>query len=251
MNFKNTKYNTFPFFVHCPIDGDGNDKEIIQWNKIKKFFLIKSLKNEKQKELDDISVLTWSNSGKISLLEKSLYYFKTHYCVVGQDVKNWTNDIKIDLTYDFLKKCKTKYVIGIDAFDAALVRDLLKINLNFKNKIIFNHTPATFPIELSKHYGSNWKFYHLNAGCWVGETKFLIEFYKLLTFIKKNIIKLKFIPTSLLNKNNLKSEQFYIKIASNFFSENVEIDKSCNFFQVLHSESFNNNFLEDYSKFFS
>lgn len=226
MKVYNKEFNTFPFFLHCPVS-DIEYKE--NWQKIH-FFFSKFKEESKLNELKedlDFDIITFNNLDHKQVCEKSCDYFKIKYYVLGKEIKDWKNPIKIDLVYNFLKKCNKKYLIGLDSFDLAMVRKIDNSVLEkIKNKkLIYNKTPIVWPPNIET------TFLNLNAGAWIGEVDFLKVFYEKLLFFKNNF-------ESWSNGDIIfeTSEQACVKVCADEFKDEIFLDHRCEIFQIIHHE---------------
>lgn len=204
MSIYNNLTKTYPIIAHCP------GEETPLWNQ-----LVKNVK----KIQTDLTIITWNNLEHESILEKSC---NCH--VLGKGITNWNNRMKICLTAEFLENCKSNYVMGIDAFDAIVLDDPIKI-LPIKQKMLFNATNGSFPtmpnIEIFDNSIRNNYYKHLNAGVWIGETTFCLKFFKQAEKLSKTDFR------------HPHSEQFIIRQMAAFHYPFVDIDSNCTFFQLI------------------
>jgi hypothetical protein len=228
----NIKHNTYPTIIHCP--GRKNTK---LWDKLVSFYLKKS-NSEKKIKSEDFITVTWNNKNYKSILEKSLDVIGLEYNVLGKEIKDWKNPIKISLIINFLKKVNTKYVIGLDSSDILVLEDLNNIIKKFKNfncKMLFNCGPIKHPpVErefnaIQEILGKNYDSPYLNGGAWIGEKNFCLSFFE---FCAEQRIY----DVDPLNEWWDLSEQFYIKSA--FAKKNnykkIKLDYESKIFQILH-----------------
>lgn len=230
-SFKNLIYNTYPLVLHSP--GDYNQFP---------FLIEKSKKySQKKKELsDDLTIFSWNNSKEKGILELLLDKMNIPYFVLGKGILDWKNKLKINLTINFLKTVKTKYVLAMDCFDVIILDNPNRILERFKlfysdKKLIFNATAyiapyikASYDLFMKKHFKDRGPFCNINAGVWIGETEFCLKFFqKCLNYEKDINIKYKKVEHS---------EQLRVKLA---FADNcnyIDIDSDCKIFQVLNNE---------------
>lgn len=228
----NYLYKTKPSIIHspgiCPFFDD----------------LVKINLNSKIKQENitkELTIITWNNNDNESILEKSLKLFNIKPIVVGKDIKNWKNTDKIRLTNLVLKKIKTKFVMGLDAFDVIVLKNpscILNKFLKMNIKILFNASVASYPkidsllnFEESKY---NSIYNHLNAGAWIGHTESVIDFWKLVGSIDIENKACKIINENNFNKKYINSEQLRVKLAFQDCFPLATIDQYCNIFQCLN-----------------
>jgi hypothetical protein len=158
--------------------------------------------------------LTWSNRRRGTILEnclKDLYGItdtygrqserapaeldeKPEFWVLGRDVVRWRNAEKIRLTVAALEACTTKFVVGLDAFDVMLTMHPDEVVHRFLQefyevdgcRMLFNGGVKPWPTgELvtaacdAFEFGQRGLCRHLNAGCWVADREYALEFWKL------------------------------------------------------------------------
>lgn len=221
----NKLYNTRPSIIHSP----GRIEYSPLWNQISK------LKNKFKTKPDNLEIVT-CNSGiaarsldgySLGTFENSLNGIEHH--VLGKDIgKKWNNVKKIELLVEFLSILKSEFVLYADSSDAVLVGDLNETLNHFKNtpcKMIFNAEKNFWPptMKNQKEFEQNVAkppFQYLNAGVWIGETKFCEKVFKLA--LANN-------PTNMPN-----SEQMRIKPVYKKLHPEIQIDDTCQIFQSVN-----------------
>lgn len=233
-NFQNIKHNTYPFFIHCPSRSKFYQKDFL---KLKNFF-DNSIECPEIEQVPDISVITWNNSNNKSIFEKSCDYFGIKYYTLGKGIVDWNNLLKIPLSLDFANNCKSKYLIGVDGFDAVALKplDLGMIKSLQNHKIIYNKTTEESWPRLSIFYGSDYCLNHLNSGAWLAETSFIREFYShaLDTLKDHNSLFNKIKNIDLGHKTDT-SDQTLIKIAGNNYQKDIGLDHKYEIFNIIGS----------------
>ena len=142
--------------------------------------------------LEDVEVITWSSYDHETLLERCMGRLGVPVTVLRPDGE-WTNVEKINLLVDYLPKCKAKYVIGLDADDVIMIDSPDSIIERWKetypeSKLLYNgghqrwpkrYCPPTRDCDRFEQvtFEGKWSK-HLNAGAWVGEREYVLEFYK-------------------------------------------------------------------------
>lgn len=150
-----------------------------------------------------------------------------------KDVYPWVNNKKIQLIYDALQNVEAEYCLILDGIDVTINQDLndvIDIFKTYDKKIIFNATPWAHPhviLDLVPNrkelYG---KYCFLNAGCCIGETKALKEFYKEVLDI--------FNATKKEEDKYWESEQYFVRKAFAKNMDTVFFDYDCRIFQIWH-----------------
>jgi hypothetical protein len=226
----NYKYKNFPIIIHCP----GKNNTLL-WENIVKIFNKKKNKISKS-FIKDLEIITWNNKKEKGILEKSLDNVGLHYTVLGVDVENWSNPSKIYLTIDYLKRSNSKYIIGLDSFDVFVLNnlnDILEKFLEFDCKILFNGGPVRHPpvkrpfVHIEEEMGRNYDYKYLNAGVWMGEKDYCLDFFKYCLCCREK-------DEDPNNEWWNKSEQFYIKRGFEKFYDNIKIDYESKIFQITH-----------------
>ena len=143
-------YNTHPIIVHDP---DGSLCPFLS-------SIIGRLSPREDSE--DVTILTWNDRREKGMLEKSLDCLKVKYRVLGKKKRTrWRNIQKIGLTCVALERVRTKYVIGIDSFDAICLDGPKEILRRFKNDfecdLLFNAAISSYKTpdycrEFEAHY---------------------------------------------------------------------------------------------------
>ncbi len=209
----NKLYGTKPIFVHAP----GNPARNPLWSPIRS-----ALTGTKCPRPSGVRFMTWNNGtpndslkvfGKVlGEFEWSMGLFGQEVSVVGAGVPDWKNRMKL----------------GIDSSDALIVADpgdLVKrfeaTNCDLLFNAEINPWPPTVPKTLDFERATNRQpFAHLNAGMWIGRTKFCLEFFRETLTVP---------PPEELPW----SEQTCIKSVYPNFHPRIRIDDGCEIFQTL------------------
>lgn len=226
---RNTLSNTTPRLVHAPGDLDFS----IHWEPISRRLSAQTPSNNVQPA--DLSICTW-NAGNgykhLGQFESSLskFGYKCDVLTAGR----WTsNRIKIQLTVDYLKTVTTPYVLGADSSDVLLIRSLDGIIddfLEFKCNILFNAEIRFWPpgkLEHVKRFEDSLPGHdvlprYLNAGLWIGDTEYCLEFFTTVLAISEVLYLM---PAS---------EQVCVKYVYPDVYPKVQIDRSSKIFQNLN-----------------
>lgn len=221
----NLIYGTKPLFIHNP-----GRKITPVWNSL--FQKIKKLPTI-ENSLENCLILTWNTTEEKSPLEISLDKFNCEYQILGRGIKNWLNPMKMDLANKALENTDSEFVMGLDAFDVLCLGKPSETIDRFKKfncKMLFNAGSVWFPSIredfklFEKSIAGSHSFPYLNAGMWIGYTKFVKEFLKTA------------IQTPKIPHNKLwdTSEQIYIKSAFKSHYPNSQLDYNSNIFQIVN-----------------
>lgn len=189
------------------------------------------------------------------------------YVVLGQNIHPWTNFLKIDLILDHLRnRCKTEYVLHIDAGDVLVTGDLAEVLKRFTREFecdaLFNAEKMSSPgmrlrkvaVGRRKRIASGrpgpipWipedfekvrrieefeksiyaaPFRHLNSGCYIGRRQPLIDFLE-------EVVSLKgFAITGYLEDD----DQVLVREVHRRRYPQFQIDTRCRIFQCLYQIS--------------
>ena len=132
----------------------------------------------------DLTIITWNSKQEQGFLEKCLGKRGIKYVVGYQAV--WNHFKRIFTTLEMLRNITTKYVLGLDNYDVLLFGSPVEVLERFKRmgcKMLVNSEVNFFP---DGGWSSRWKeheyekakteFKYLNAGVWMGEVDFCINF---------------------------------------------------------------------------
>lgn len=227
----NSYYNTFPCIVHCHYEEKYNK---LLWKKIKNIKIKTNIP-------EDVTIVTWNNGLQKRLIELQLDELKINYITLGKNVKEvkyllnkyelnvhkptWNNRIKLILLLRNIEKIKTNYILGLDCFDTFIVNDLSNIVEKFKKKntkLLFNasnefHPPNNKDEQIENQMASG-PFSYFNGGVFFGLKNYICE-----TFSDVN-----------WDLENWKcSEQYLIRKKYHLEFPNIQIDWSCDLFQIV------------------
>lgn len=203
--------------VHNPYLGWRDIDQRI-WNSLE------NLKLKKCSVPENITLVTWNNKEKISMLEEQLSSLNIKFHNLGAQFKYWhTNRNKPMSLSNY--EIKTEYVMGLDSFDVKIVNDLSTIIDKFKTrdcKVLFGATTTVYPKcqvceNESRLIEGTSPFCYLNSGTFIGKT----DFVKIL-FSKLNY-KCKKFP---------ESDQYLIRKEYSKDNKNIKIDSNCLVFQI-------------------
>lgn len=134
----------------------------------------------------DLTVIVFNNgsihghNGKSpGLLESTLDRLEAAYTVLGAEVKDWKNKIKIDLAVREVEKVGTTHVLFCDSSDVFVLRDMSGIVDAFEaigHDALFNTekmcSPTTTPRHVVDFENRTGRGTYLNAGLWMARTEF-------------------------------------------------------------------------------
>lgn len=197
--------------------------------------LIEELKNRKIKIPDNLEIVSVITKDQIdySPLHYQLKHNKYSYI---NPLKNrhmiWKRTNKIYYVLQALKETEKEYSLILDGSDVVILSDLTNIIDIFKEydkNIVYNSTIWMYPhiiIDNVENRGQYGEYCYLNAGCCIGKTKDLINFYDYAWKIIKNT----YITCD--------SEQYYIRKAFNNCQNTVFFDYDCKIFQCWHKAEY-------------
>jgi hypothetical protein len=185
---RNRETGTAPGVIHANGCRKGN-----VWKYLERLLFASSLPNPANIP-DDLTVITWDTSDKESALIRSLRRsFTGGPCMVlGKGIKQWYRH-QITLTMEYLETCDTRYVMGIDAWDAMFVQSPARILEVFKSSfakrycLVYGAELNFWPDQYTGPYkaheearasqegATRWKY--LNSGCFIGEVDFCKKWY--------------------------------------------------------------------------
>jgi len=139
---------------------------------------------------------------------------------------------KIKYVLNSLYQSDTEYSLILDGNDVVILSDLdniIELFKTYNKKIIYNATIWMYPhiiIDNVKNRGQYGQYCYLNAGCCIGYTKSLIDFYEYAYAILQT------------NRMLIDSEQYYIRKAFNDNQDKVFFDYKCKIFQCWHKQEY-------------
>jgi len=177
---------------------------------------------------DDLTII----SLKSNLLEepglfKQLQNNNINYInpLKNENIQQWKMKIKLEYIQKALNECTTIYALLLDSKDVAINKDLsniINVFKTFNKRIVYNASKNNFPdiildeVENREQLG---EFKYLNAGCCIGYTQDLKEFYKYVCSL--NLL------------NPFESEQYEIRIGFNQKQDIITFDSECKIFQTF------------------
>ena len=242
----NKLYNTCPAVIHAP--GHIHDNPL--W-----YAILKNVQNTPPQNsipLDnDLDIITYNSTyvrqdgwnyphKSLGNAEMSLNKLSLPFTVLGQNTPNWKNTLKLSLAKQFLQHSTKKYVLSLDSSDVLVLQHPNKILHFFQtlnHKILFNAEIIPFnnmtgPLpQLWKQYEeslSHQPFRYLNAGVWIAERLYAIDF--LSQCLEINMPQL--INNKQICPQALHSEQARIKSAF-LYNPHVSLDYNCHVFQTI------------------
>jgi FkbM family methyltransferase len=150
---------------------------------------------------EDFEVVTWSSYDYPTLVERCLTALGVPVTVL-RPKGEWTNVQKIHLIVEHLQKSKAKYVIGLDADDVILTESPDVIIKRWKeaypeSKLLYNggfrqwprrSCPPTRPCDKFENANFKGNAKHLNAGVWVGEREYALDFYREVQAVERDVV---------------------------------------------------------------
>lgn len=242
----NRLYQTTPSVIHAQGHIDHNPLWMPLLKKVKESTQITPPPLHQDLEIITYNSTITRNDGwnyphkTLGNAEMSLNKFAVPYTILGQNTPNWQNTLKLSLAKNFLQMSKKKYVLSMDSSDVLVIQHPNLILEFFKTqncKMLFNAESCPFnnmtgpiPQEWENYENSLSKetFRYLNAGVWIAEVNYAIDFLDKCLQVDVPLM----IQTEQISPNALYSEQTRIKCA---FLNNpyVKLDYKCQVFQTI------------------
>ena len=182
----------------------------------------------KPDNLDIVCVMTKDHKDTAPLIKQLNASNVKYYNYIEDRDLMWNREEKVYYVLESLKMCDKEYTLILDGDDVAILTDLdgiIKEFNSYNKNIIYNATIWMYPhiiiehIENRRQYGD---YCFLNAGCCIGKTSDLIDFYEEVW----DLIKYK--------SNPINSEQYYIRKVFGKHQDTVFFDYDCRIFQCWH-----------------
>lgn len=186
----------------------------------------------RQRVPENLTVVTFNNGVVQGYNEKPMGLFESFVdgcCVLGSEIKEWQNKMKILLLFDFLGSVETEFVLICDSSDVFVVNRLDYLVEGFQEEscgACFNAEKRNWPYDLpeeivcfenTKHPGM-----YLNAGVWMAYTEFA-------KFVVSSCLK-----TDEISDQHEESEQVHYKFVYSKLWPEMKIDADCSIFQGLN-----------------
>jgi hypothetical protein len=221
----NNKYGTRPILAHAP----GKMEHIPLWRDV---IDLCNYFPARQKVPKDLTIVTFNNGVVQGYNDKPMGLFESFIdgcCVLGAEVEEWKNNIKITLAKEFLKSVGTKFVLFCDSSDVFVVNRLDRLIVEFEKEnceACFNAEKKNWPHDLSKHIVDFENKIHpgmyLNAGVWMAYTDFA------------KIVLDACINANVNSEHHKDSEQIYYKFVYKELWPRIKVDEDCSIFQGLN-----------------
>ncbi|MFL6277586.1 MAG: glycosyltransferase domain-containing protein [Blastocatellia bacterium] len=230
MMLRNIQYDTTPIVIHSP----GPIRRRL-FHQVKSGVL-SSPRPVKTGDLD-ITIFTWNNKPQKGCFERSLEALGLDYIVLGKEVAEWRNVVKIALNHEFLKRVQTTYVMAADSSDVVLLGDPRRLVERMEAlpgcRMLFNaernHYPGRcrskkFEQQVFKQstrgavLNGGKDFCYLNSGAWVARTDFCRSLHEEALHVKP--------PLS-------RSDQGVYKLLYKRHYPSIQIDHDCQVFLTL------------------
>jgi len=227
-----SSFDTFPLVIHAP-----------DWEKNKYWPCLTRCFEKGRPQIcqnSDLTILTWNNLEE-GWFERSLSSRKVPFIVKGKDQVEWLNYNKFVYNIEVAETCNTKYIMGCDSHDVLMIGDTSEIVNRFEDmncKLLFNCEKNFYP-NFNESVLQNWKQFEegiaqshykfLNAGAWIGETDFCIDFFR-----RANQIRVCDLfdcePYRYLKRSSIGCDQSSLHHIFPEFYPNVMLDYRCQIF---------------------
>ena len=255
-------FRSRPLVIHSPRSVERN-KDFF-WDKV-----VEQLFNSPSQNIgpvQDLTIVTWNTSKSKGILEKSLDHLGIPYRVLGKQFLNWNNLQKITTLCKEIPSISTKFIMGIDSYDAVVIGDpkyiierFLKTGLKLCYNGAIEHYGLCPTLKIEDKLYPEEQIRHLNGGVFIGYTKFVKEFFhiaqemipvykRLLGYLQDEKIEAASnVPDDpffvidneqvVIQQNTMKdihiSEQGILKVVAMMFYPNVGIDHKCQMFDLI------------------
>lgn len=150
---------------------------------------------------------------------------------VKEPLLEWSNIEKVSLILEALKEVKTEFCLIVDGRDV-IFNSFEGILEKFKAtglRMLYNATKNNFPrAEIDKIHDRDWRgdFKYFNAGCCIGYTKDLIDFYQECFDIKDSLP-----DVDIINSEQYILRHIFAKYSEDVNQKYIDFDYDCNIFQ--------------------
>ena len=182
---------------------------------------------------EDLTILSiWTNDNKCVLYQQlKENNIPIINCYIPTDM-DWMNPYKITCILEALKNIKTKYTLILDGYDVVIYNfdNIIQKFKSFNAGVVFNASKNNYPpyFDDNTKLNKSSKFRYLNAGCCIGDTDKLIEFYNEVN----NFYILH--PTNKWNSEQLIVRNVYKNYCKYDDSYNlIKLDSECLIFQTF------------------
>lgn len=181
---------------------------------------------------DNVTIVTTETDEFSAVTCQQLQLNKIPYINSVDDiVLEWSNIAKVEFILKALKQVKTEFAIIVDARDVLFntFDGILDKFLATGYRMIYNATKNNFPrMEIDKIHDRDWRgdFKYFNAGCCIGYTKDLVDFYEKCFEIKDSLVDLE-----LINSEQYILRSVFAKYSEDVNQKYIDFDYDCDIFQ--------------------
>lgn len=197
--------------------------------------MIKILRENELSLPENITLITVVDHKNVdnALLIKQLNAMEIPFINPAEDliVERFENTDKIGLILDALQNVDTEYCLILEGLDVVITNldDIMDKYLALGKDIIYNATNINYPdvdVETIENRESLGSYKYFNAGCCIGKTSALLDFYN------ECAIELSGCDGS---DKYYHSEQYHVRKAFDRCQDIVGIDNECKIFQVINT----------------
>lgn len=197
--------------------------------------MIKIIRENEVSLPENITLITVVDHKNVdnALLIKQLNAMEIPFVNPAEDliVERFENTDKIGLILDALQNVDTEYCLILDGLDVVITSldDIMDKYLALGKDIIYNATNINYPdvdVETVENQKSLGSYRYFNAGCCIGKTSALLDFYN------ECAIELSGCDGS---DKYYHSEQYHVRKAFDHNQDIVGIDNECKIFQVINT----------------
>lgn len=178
----NKLHGTYPILAHAP----GKLDKVHCWNEL---LDLKNYSPLLTGPVDNLTIIVFNNGAAVGYNDKPMGLFesslKSHHIshvVLGANISNWQNSMKIPLLSEGIKCVKTDYVLFVDSSDVFLLgqlKNLIPLFTESGCRAMFNaeriQWPSDLPAEVLQFERSLCVDRFLNGGVWLAQTSFVPE----------------------------------------------------------------------------
>jgi len=147
VNYRNRYTGTEPIVFHAP----GRSRRRRAWGELQRHAPAACVRHLKTEPEENFALITWNTSDTESVLEQCLNAMNCPHTVLGRGKPDWQNRDKTRLAIDAVSRLDADIIIGLDAWDVALIAHpdeiVRRFRVGFRSTlpILFNGGPHPWP----------------------------------------------------------------------------------------------------------
>lgn len=241
--FMNKKTRTNPPIIHSPGMANLNYKETNScWE------MFKNISKKANSRSPRETKIVLCNNLATTEAEKCLSNLGVSFIVLGKEIENWNNLLKVELILNNLNEIYEDNIMYLDSTDVCIIGDIYNsIEVLEKNNcdMLFNAEKQFYPscpsldsIENFEIKMSDTCYFALNAGCWIAKKEYLRRI--LPELLEINVDKYLLESYGHIEPFRIsESDQFRWHILYKKHHPRIKVDKNCELFQnvFLHKHN--------------